>query len=102
MTSRPTAGRMRADLYRVDTRDDVDDPQEWEWRWRLWSGSRIVGGSTESYSQRPGAIANLETVLGGGFEKVSTRDFPVPFGQLRRWVTPTVEQVIPVRLVVAA
>ncbi len=54
------------------------------WRWRMWSGSRIVGGSTESYVKRSAAIRNLETVTGGTFEKISTPDFPTPYGVIHR------------------
>lgn len=70
--------------------------------WRMWSGSRIVGGSTESYVKQSAAIRNLETVTGGRFQKTSTPDEPTPYGWLDRPVydaAPFTWDRIPVRLV---
>ncbi len=75
------------------------------WYWRLWNNSRIIGGSTEIYDKRSRAISNLESVTGGLFEKISTPDFPAPFGLLRRELPREAQhdgyswQSIPVRLV---
>ncbi len=64
---------LRVDLWESDG-----------WRWRLWSSSRIIGQSSESYRQRARAIGNLETVTGGQFKKASSPDFPTPYGVLVR------------------
>ncbi len=107
---------LRVDLFRVVHRwypfqESASTDTSVEWRWRLWSSSSIVGASREGYRQRARAIANLETVTGGVFEKISTPDFPTPYGVLRRIVREPIHvdeslslaylgQRIPVRLVV--
>ncbi len=80
-------------------RIDLTNASGYGWMWRMWSGSRIVGGSTESYVQRASAIRNIETVTGGQVEKISTPDSPVPYGILHRGTWDGIEQSIPVRLV---
>lgn len=96
------AAGLRVDLYRVDSRTDVDDPPDWEWRWRTWSSSRKIGAATEGYVHRPAALRNLETMMGGVFTKTATPDLPKPYGWLDR-PTPdsTQRERIPVRLVVS-
>ncbi len=71
---------LRVDLMEIRFTDGFTG----RWRWRLWSNSRIIGASTEGYNRRSRAIANLESVTGGQFEKVSTPDHPEPFGLLQR------------------
>lgn len=73
-----------------------------QYRWRLWSGSRIIAASTESYTRRSRSISNLETVTGGVFEKISSPEFPAPYGLLHRHILNAEGydwQAIPVRLV---
>lgn len=110
---------LRVDLYRQTTYDDgwhhdVVSPTGSEWRWRLWSSSSIIAASSEGYDRQARAIANLETVTGGTFQKISTPDLPTPYGILYRTVPELIrdeqlpvafthfanlDQRIPVRLV---
>lgn len=104
-----SAAGLRVDLYRVTTYTkpgwhlDEVFPTGTEYRWRLWSSSSIIAASTQGYEKRSRAIANIETVTGGAFEKLSAPDFPKPYGVVHRTAQDAdyawLYQDIPVRLV---
>ncbi len=63
--------QSRVDLYaKYLPRADRAGFTYWaaEWRWRMWKGSRIVASSSQGYTERRGAIENMETVLGGWYD----------------------------------
>lgn len=98
------AAGLRIDLHRGLRAQRKVHPGEpfvwgWDYRWRLWSSSAIIAASSEGYDRQSRAIANLETVTGGQFRKISTPDFPTPYGILSRETPNGYTQGIPVRLV---
>ncbi len=88
------AGKLRIDLYKSPG----------GWRWRMWRSSSLITPPAKGYVRRAAAIRNLETITGGTFEKISSPNFPKPFGLLIRDTVSAdrariVPQAIPVRLV---
>ncbi len=91
-----TRNQPRIDLY--TTKEAPVDVMEARYRWRLWKGSRIVGASTQAYTEMRGAVENMETVTGGRFIVTSDPDHPTPYGELllTRWDPELDERGTPV------
>ncbi len=84
----------RIDLYRTGGSEGIPG----DWYWRLWKGSRIVAASSQGYTERRGAVENLEFVLGGKFGLVGSPDPKAPFGLVWRLRDGHLSERIPVRL----
>jgi hypothetical protein len=50
-------------------------PNGWRWRASDYRNGRTIGASTESYSRRVAAVANLRRLTGRRFEQFRVRNF---------------------------